>query len=170
LAPPRIFMVGTPHTEVTDLGCEYRITIDHNGAGQIHVLSGRVELQTQAGGFVVAPAHTSARILAGHRPGIPIIDTASAALLSAMDAYYRNEPESIDRVLDAAAAVDAITLINLAAVSPDVAVKKKALVRLAQLATPPVDVDDAVANPSKLEVWRSAVLASQAGVKSSKKR
>src|SRR5262249_45550687 len=147
-APPRLFMVGTPHTEVTDLGCEYKITIDHSGAGQIHVLSGRVELQTPAGGFVVAPAHTSTRILAGRQPGIPVSDSAGAAMLSAIDAYYRDG--SIDRILDAATAVDAITLINLATVLQDVHARRAALVRLALFVPPPGSVDDAITNPVKL--------------------
>jgi FecR protein len=157
-APPRLFMVGTPHTEVTDLGCEYNITIDHNGAGNIQVLSGRVELQTAAGGFVVAPAHTRTQILAGRQPGIPVSDSASPAMLSAIDAYYRNERDSIQHILDAATAVDAITLINLAAVLQDVHAKRAALGRLAELVTPPVSVDDAVSNPGKLDLWRSDVV------------
>ena len=160
IAPPRLFQVSTRSTEVTDLGCEYTIQIDAVGAGRIRVQTGRVELQTKSGAIVVAPRHTSTSILPGRRPGLPVVDDAAPALLGAVDAYERGDANGAERVLSAATATDAITVINLAAVLDDRARKHAVLLRLAELRPPPpgVDVEGATTSPKMLESWRDDVM------------
>lgn len=59
-APPRRFVVTTPHAVVTDLGCAFEITVDEAGRGRVVVREGRVgvagadgrELVVAAGGRV----------------------------------------------------------------------------------------------------------------------
>jgi len=117
-APPRLFAITTPSTAVTDLGCEYEIDVDAQGAGSIRVLSGKVELAAREGLIVVAPAGTHAAILVGNRPGLPIAATASPELEAAVHAYERGEPDGLTRVLATATDSDAITLVNLAILEP----------------------------------------------------
>ena len=161
-APPRLFQVSTKSTEVTDLGCEYTIQIDAAGAGQIRVQTGRVELQTKSGAIVVATRKTSTAILPGRQPGLPVGDDASPALLGAVEDYQRGKPGAIDRILAAATANDAITVINLAAVLGDDRVHKHAVLqRLAELSPPPqdIDADRAATDDKALGSWRLDVIS-----------
>jgi ferric-dicitrate binding protein FerR (iron transport regulator) len=161
-APPRLFQVSTKSTEVTDLGCEYTIQIDAAGAGQIRVQTGRVELQTKSGAIVVAPRKTSTAILPGRQPGLPVGDAASPALLGAVEDFQRGRPGAIERILAAATADDAITVINLAAVLGDDRDHKHAVLqRLAELSPPPTDItaDRAATDDKVLGSWRSDVIS-----------
>lgn len=159
-APPRLFAVATPSANVTDLGCEYTLSIDASGAGTITVQSGKVELATgTAGAVVVAPMRTHARLLPGRRPGLPVVDGAGPALAAAVDAFERGAATGIDQVLAAAAPSDALTVANLAELVP-AADKRRVLDRLAQLSPPPqeLSVDDVVADRALYEMWFDDVI------------
>jgi hypothetical protein len=170
-APPRIFAVTTASTGVTDLGCEYTIEIDAHGKGWIEVQSGKVELETLAHAVIVAPAGTTARLLEGRRPSVPIATTAPAPLRAAVAAFEQGEAGALARVLVAVTADDGITLANLAVLVPADRSSQPACVapcsdrslvldRLAELSPPPdgVTVRAALSDPTKLETWREAVL------------
>ena len=170
-APPRIFAVTTASTGVTDLGCEYTIEIDAHGKGWIEVQSGKVELETLAHAVIVAPAGTTARLLEGRRPSVPILTTASAVLRAAVTAYEQGEPGAVARVLAAATPDDAITLGNLAVLVPadssselscsaPCSDRELVLDRLGELSPPPdgVTIRAALSDPAKLATWREAVL------------
>ena len=158
-APPRLFSVTTPSTEVTDLGCEYALTVDAAGDGTIHVQAGKVELDMQ-GGVVVAPAGTHAAIHPGRRPGYPIVDGADAAFEAAVADYERGASDALDRMLAAATPSDAITLINLVIIEPG---RVDVLRRLGEITSVPdgVTIDDATRNAATRARWREAVVNTQ---------
>ncbi|MBS1119532.1 MAG: hypothetical protein H6Q90_1760 [Deltaproteobacteria bacterium] len=158
-APPRIFAVATPSAHVTDLGCEYSVDIDPSGAGEIHVITGKVELETAGGTVVVAPAGTHARLLAGRHASLPLADRAGPEITAALRALEADAPDGVARVLAAAREVDAITVANLAAVAP-AASKRAVLDRLAELVPPPqpVTVDQALADRAVFELWFDEVV------------
>ena len=161
-APPRLFSVTTPSTEVTDLGCEYAISVDPTGAGTIEVLSGKVELDEQ-GGIIVAPAGTHAAIHPGRRPGYPIALGASEEFETAVADYERGVAGALGRMLAAATASDAITLINLAIVEPG---RVEVLRRLGEITSVPegVTMDAALTDPAARGLWRQAVVNTQVHV------
>jgi hypothetical protein len=158
-APPRIFAVGTPGAHVTDLGCEYTIEIDEAGAGSIVVRSGKVELESGAGGVVVVPHGARARLLAGRRAGLPLGPGASPELEAFAHAYEGGERGALARVLAAATADDAITVANLARMAPP-AERREVLARLEQFfpAPAPHTIDEALADPAILDAWIAQVV------------
>ncbi|MGE0400055.1 MAG: FecR domain-containing protein [Kofleriaceae bacterium] len=155
-APPRIFAVTTPSTSVVDLGCEYEIDIDDTGAGSIVVMSGMVELASDANAVVVAPAGTEARLLAGRKPSLPVASTASAELRAAVTAFEQSG--AIDGVLASATEADAITIVNLAVLRADL--RPRVLARLAELVPPPegVTIESAAAKPADLARWSEDIV------------
>ncbi len=153
-APPRIFAVTTPSTSVIDLGCEYTIDIDDKGAGSIIVLAGMVELASDTGAVVVAPAGTEARLLAGRKPSLPIASTAGAELRTAVAVYEQSG--AIDDVLAKAADEDAITIVNLAVLRADA--RPRVLARLAELVPPPEGVSIDAITPTQLARWQDDVV------------
>jgi ferric-dicitrate binding protein FerR (iron transport regulator) len=156
-APPRLFAVTTPHTDVVDLGCEYTIDIDDAGAGSIYVRIGSVELATKSG--ALAPAGTRTTLLAGQRPGLPVGHSANPRVSAAVAAYEHGDVRAVDDLLAAAEDKDAVTLIALAAV--DDAHRATVLARLVELSPPPdaeITVDSAMADPSKLAEWRTDIV------------
>jgi hypothetical protein len=163
-APPRMFAVTTPSTGVTDLGCEYTIEIDAAGRGWIEVQTGKVELDNGDGKLIVAPGNTTARLLAGRRPSLPVAWNASAALRGAVADYERGVVDAIPRLLTAATPADAITVANLAVLAPAPA-RASVLARLAELVPPPagVTVELAAAEPAALERWRDEVVIEHLG-------
>lgn len=159
IAPPRLFAVTTPHAEVVDLGCEYDITIDDRGAGDIRVTNGLVELATKAGGVVVVPEGCAATILPGKQPGLPICAASTPAVRDAAVRYDRGDAGAVDAILAAADRRDAVTLFALAAV--DEPRRRAILARLYELSPPPdavIDVDSALVNADELATWRQDVL------------
>jgi len=152
-APPRIFAVGTPSGQVTDLGCAYTLEVDDAGAGSIEVRSGMVELEAANGRVVVVPAGASARLLAGRRASLPLAKGASAALIAAVADFHAGVGDARDRVLAHARPGDAITVANLArVVAADQ--RRPVLDRLMQLSKAPQDmtVDD-VEELDLFEMW-----------------
>ena len=55
-APPRRFVVATPHAVVTDLGCAFEITVDEAGRGRVVVREGRVGVAGADGRELVVAA------------------------------------------------------------------------------------------------------------------
>lgn len=157
-APPRIFAVATPGASVVDLGCEYTLEIDERGAGAIDVLTGKVEIEGADRQLVVLPAGTRARLLPGRRAGLPLVNDAPAALVEAARAFDDRAPGAVERVLAAARAEDAFTVVNLAMIVRDG--KRGVLARLAELSPPPtgVSIESAVADPQQLARWHGEIL------------
>ncbi len=153
-APPKIFAVATPSADVIDLGCEYTLEIDRNGAGSIHVLTGQVELETGNGAVMLAPAGTHGRLLPGRRASWPVSDRANPAFSAAVAQLEAGAPDGIGLVLAAATKVDAITIANLARSAPG-AEKRRVLERLATLVAAPqcTTIDEALADKDLFDMW-----------------
>jgi hypothetical protein len=158
IAPPRIFAITTPSTNVVDLGCEYTVEIDEAGRGSIIVQSGKVELEGAAG-VVVAPAGTTTRLLAGRRASLPLAETASAELRAAVVALEAGATGAIERVVAAVGDEDAITLTALVDLAPPER-RPELLARLAELVAPPegVSIEGAARDAAERGRWRDQVV------------
>jgi len=159
-APPRLFAVTTPLTDVVDLGCEYDIMIADGGAGSLTVHNGLVELVTKAGTIVVVPEGCTAEILGDQRPGLPICKSATPGVVDAILEYDAGDRAAADTILAKVDRRDAVLLLALAAVDP--ARRAAALARLAELSPPPdaeISAESAAANPAQLAIWQQDVLA-----------
>ena len=159
-APPRIFAVGTPSGQVTDLGCAYTLEVDDKGAGSIEVQSGMVELEAATGRVVVVPAGANARLLAGRRASLPLDKGANAQLVAAVRAYH-DGTGGMDRVLAAAKKSDSITIANLARLV-DGDEKRTALARLQELFPAPqqMSVDDII-ELDLFDMWFDEIVFAQ---------
>lgn len=158
-AKPRLFEVGTPAANVTDLGCEYTLDIDpETHAGTISVDSGEVEIATPDHGVVVIHMNTHAAILPGHRPGLPVARGASPVVEAAVRAVDRGEPGALATLLRAATPRDAITVATVA-VTVDHAQRAAVLARLSELSPPPsgLTVEDAE-DPAMYGMWLDDVV------------
>ena len=152
-APPRLFAVGTPNGQVTDLGCAYTLEIDDAGAGSIEVDSGMVELEVANGRVVVVPAGASARLLPGRRASLPLAKGANAQLVAAVGDYHAGVANARERVLATAQPSDAITIANLARITSS-GERRSVLDRLAELTKPPQDMSvDDIEQLDLLDMW-----------------
>jgi len=103
---PGLFIVDTPSTHATDLGCEYVLGVTKDGSGSLRVTAGWVEL---GDGFVqsLVPRGASASFDAAGRLTPPVFDDASPAFKEAVRRH------DIARVAALARLRDALTLLNL---------------------------------------------------------
>lgn len=108
-APAREFVVDTPSARAIDLGCQYTLTVNPGGDGQLKVLTGWVAFQHRGlESFIPAGAACRTRRLAG--PGTPYFEDAPAGLVAALAEYdARRTPAALEAVLQAARPRDAIT-------------------------------------------------------------
>lgn len=156
LAPPRVFVVETPATVATDLGCAYVLQVDSLGNGFLRVTAGQVELAT-GGRLAIVPAGAVASIRAGFGPGSARREDAPAALVRALDAldFGNGTRGAVDSALALARTEDAFSLWHLLArVSPDL--RGRVYDRLARLAPPPDGVtrDGVIARTQEmLDLW-----------------
>lgn len=153
-APPRIFAVATPSTQVTDLGCEYTLDIGPDGAGTIHVITGKVELETGTGVVVVAHAGTTTRLLPGRHASVPLSDKAGEAIKKAVAELDAGAPDALAHVLAAATLEDALTIATLARMVSE-AKRRSVLETLQTLVKAPQDttIDEALADSALLDMW-----------------
>jgi len=158
-APPRLFAVTTPLTDVTDLGCYYDLTIADGGVGSVTVHDGMVELATKTGSVVVIPEGCTGEILGEGRPGLPMCKAASPGIVDAILEYDAGDTSAADRILAAADRRDAVVLLALAAV--DTQRRLAVLERLAELSPPPdveITPELAATDPDLLAPWQRDVL------------
>lgn len=111
-APPRLFVVETPASTLVDLGCAYRVTVDLDGRGSLHVTEGWTSLEWR-GRESLVPAGASARIRPGDGPGMPTFDDASPALKAAVTAFDSGDDTQIAALLSEARVRDTLTLWHL---------------------------------------------------------
>ena len=168
-APPRIFAVATPSVQVTDLGCEYAIDIDATGAGSIHVVTGKVELESGTGALVVVPAGSHARLLPGRRAGVPLSDRAGAGIEAAVHDFEGGVANMLVGVLAAASRDDVVTVANLVGLVP-AADRRRVLERLSQLVPAPqgLTIDEALADRALFEMWFDEAILVHLGISSVK--
>lgn len=119
IAPPRILVVDTPLATAVDLGCEYTLEVEPDGAAMLRVISGFVALETPSHSVFVpegASAYTGQRV----GLGTPVFDDAPKALREAVRGYDRApEPEALTRILDASRERDTLALWHLLYRAPE---------------------------------------------------
>ncbi len=116
VAPPGRFVVETPSSTVTDLGCAYTLHVDEGGAGSVHVTSGWVGFEWRGReSFIPAGAMCATRPNIG--PGTPHQEDVSDAFRAAIDAFdfgaAAGRAPALDQVLATARREDAVTLWHL---------------------------------------------------------
>ena len=111
-APPRFFVVQTPSSLATDLGCIYDLKVDAAGNGVLTVESGEVELASH-GLVSTVPAGAAAHLQA-RGPGVPFLVRSPAAFRNAL-VSYENAPslQSLQSLLMVADSSATISLWHL---------------------------------------------------------
>jgi hypothetical protein len=117
-APPGQFVVNTPSSTATDLGCVYTLHVDEDGRGLLSVTAGWVAFEYK-GRESFVPARASARTDPYFGPGTPRYDDASEEFRDALDRLdyptkgYVQQPDALAFVLEHARDKDAMTLWHL---------------------------------------------------------
>jgi hypothetical protein len=116
-APPGQFVVDTPSSTATDLGCVYTLHVDEDGTGLLSVTAGWVAFEYK-GRESFVPAGASARTDEEYGPGTPRHDDADEAFRAALDRvdYDRDRAgrsAALSFVLAHARPRDAMTLWHL---------------------------------------------------------
>jgi len=139
-APPRLFVVETPSATAVDLGCEYDLTVDGNGAGLLHVTSGWVSFEHD-GRAAVVPAGAKCETRPGHGPGTPYCENASDAFREAL-AHFDFAPQGdrrLSNVIETSGPCDMMALWHLL---HRVSAEERTHIydRMAQMDSPPANV------------------------------
>lgn len=112
-APAREFVVDTPSARAVDLGCQYTLTVNPAGDGQLRVLTGWVAFEHR-GVESFIPAGAACRTRRASGPGTPYFEDAAPALVAGLEELdTRPTPAALGAVLGAARKRDAITLWHL---------------------------------------------------------
>jgi hypothetical protein len=139
-APPRVFVVETPSSVVTDLGCAYTLQVDSLGNGLLHVTAGIVEFAA-GGRRAIVPVDARAQTRAGVGPGTPYVDDAPEELQRALEAFDFGSGggPALAAALRVARAADGLSLWHLLS---RVSLSQRGAVydRLALLVPPPAGV------------------------------
>lgn len=140
-APPFSVAFRTPAGDVSDLGCEFELSVDGE-ASHVRVTSGWVQLENILGETLV-PAGASSVMTRGVRPAVPVFDDAPRGFLEAVREHERalDDGAAIDRIAALARARDVFTLLHLVQRRSPAAAHLVA--RSAELFPPPEDVDPA---------------------------
>jgi hypothetical protein len=158
-APPGQFIVNTPSSTATDLGCVYTLHVDEDGTGLLSVAAGWVAFEYK-GRESFVPARASSRTDPEFGPGTPRYDDTEEAFQRALERYdYSRDRQAKDEglayVLAHARTKDAMTLWHLIARSS--AAQRQAVIdALDKLAPMPIGVTrDAVMNLNRaaLDLW-----------------
>jgi hypothetical protein len=139
-APPRLFVVDTPSAKATDLGCEYRLSVDGEGDTKLSVMTGQVSLEGHGLESTVFAGY-ECETLRGHGPGLPVRLDAALALRDAVRRVDSGDGSAWEAVVSNANRDDATTLWHLL---PRVNEASRGRVRgrLAELVTPAGCQDD----------------------------
>ena len=156
LAPPRLFVIDTPSATAVDLGCEYQLTVDAQGATRLQVLSGLVELEGQAQHVTVLAGMWSVTE-PGKAPSVPLDARASPAFVSAVERLGANA-SVLPLLLRQAQKSDAPTLWHLLS-RTEGEVRSAIAARLLELVPAPDSVPGL--DRAALDGWWTAVLASR---------
>ena len=113
-APPRLFIVETPAATAIDLGCEYTLDVDANGASRLHVTLGWVAL-TDRSRQTLVPAGAIATTRPGVGVSIPYYEDATIAMRNAVLTLDEraDDAAALATVLSEARRRDALTLWHI---------------------------------------------------------
>ena len=156
LAPPRLFVIDTPSATAVDLGCEYQLTVDAQGASRLQVLSGLVELEGQDRHVTVLSGMWS-MTEQGQAPSVPLDVRASPAFVSAVE-RLGGDASVLPLLLRQAQKSDAPTLWHLLSRTEG---ETRAAVGARLLELVPAPVDLARLDARALDGWWTAVLAAR---------
>jgi len=156
-APPRLFVVDTPAAQAVDLGCEYRLTVDADGATRLEVLKGEVSLEGHGASSRVSEGATCVT-RPGEAPGVPRSKLADPAFDGALTAWETHQG-GIEPVLATARPADAISLWNLLPrvdeqKRPEVLEKLKGVIATAPKDAPDSDVVK-LKEPALEHLWQA---------------
>ena len=156
-APPKMFFVNTPSATAIDLGCEYTLQVDEDGAGLIRVSLGWVSFEG-SGRESFIPEGAVGWTRPGAGPGTPYYADAPSGFAEALEVLDFNAADdprraaSFDLVLSSARRRDALTLWHLLS-RGTLAERERVYARLAELAPPP----DGVTREAVLKKDQSAL-------------
>ena len=162
VAPPRLFVIGTPSASAVDLGCAYSLSVDaKTGEGTLHVTSGWVSLETPTRSSMV-PRGASCHTRKGYGPGTPYFDDAPEPFRDALRHFDFDDDgvRLLPEILAAARKRDSLTLWHLLS-RVDNAHRNAVYMRLAQISPPPGGVGEPEAmrlDRTALEVWKSEMV------------
>jgi len=107
---PGVFVIDTPRARAIDLGCEYTLTVALDGAGELHVISGWVDLSR---GFEqsLVPQGASALMTADGELTVPVFDDADPRFRAAVRDF--SHTHDLATIVSLARRRDALTLLNL---------------------------------------------------------
>lgn len=113
-APPRLFVVETPAATAIDLGCEYTLDVDANGASRLYVRLGWVAL-TDRSRQTLVPAGAIATTRPGVGVSIPYYEDANVAFRNAVLTLDEqpNDSAALATVITEARRRDALTLWHI---------------------------------------------------------
>lgn len=156
-AEPRAFLVDTPYARAVDLGCEYTLTVDETGAGELTVILGYVQLEWQGTASIVPMNGGTCLTRPGIGPGTPFFADATQPFKDALRRFdfERGGRDAINTVLAESRAKDSLTLWHLLkrTTGDD---RATVFARLSQLKPAPASVTQAgilALDPAMLRAW-----------------
>ncbi len=158
-APPRIFFVDTAAATAVDLGCRYRLEVDEQGTGILHVTTGWVALERGDQSSLV-PQGASCEIDSKAGPGTPFASQATPELRAALRRFdFGGDTGAVAAVITATGPADTLTLWHLL---PRVDEEMRGAIhdRLAQLVKPPpgaVRAAVVAGDPAALAAWKETL-------------
>lgn len=131
-APPKLFTIKTPSSNIKDLGCLYFLNVDENLTTLLQVKSGWV-LMEKGEQKCILPAGTSCYSDTAKGLGTPFSDIASETFKDALYKYdFKDSSVEIETVLHESNNEDLISLFHLLLKS-DKEIKEKIFDRIVQL-------------------------------------
>jgi hypothetical protein len=107
---PGVFVIDTPRARAIDIGCEYTLTIAKDGAGELRVIAGWVDL-THGYEQSLVPQGASAMIDGDGELTVPIFDDAAPAFREAVRNFAA--AHDLATIVTLSRKRDALTLLNL---------------------------------------------------------
>ncbi len=111
-ARPQTFVVETPAARTIDLGCQYTLRVERDGAGMLRVETGWVAI-VRRGSESFIPAGAVCRTTPDRGPGTPWFEDASPAFAAAIQQFDSGDESALQRALNSARPRDAFSLWHL---------------------------------------------------------
>ncbi len=113
-APPKLFYVQTPSTEVVDLGCTFYLKVSDRGSSFLKVSSGWVALKNNNNKTII-PAGAVCETRLGIGPGTPYFADAPRKFVNALERFdFETKSDStLSIILNESREKDALSLLNL---------------------------------------------------------
>jgi len=139
-APPKLFSIKTPSSNIKDLGCLYYISVDKNLTTLLRVKSGWVLMENGIKKSIL-PAGTSCYSDIAKGIGTPFSDSASETFKQALHKidFESAKPNEFEVVIQESRREDLISLFHLI-LRGDKLVREKVFTRIAELAIIPSQV------------------------------